>query len=176
MIKKFSALFLLGILLFLNSCESTGICTEPITPKFVIGFAGIDNLGNPIDIMPPNDLMIYGNRDGKDIIGSNPEYKYIFPNITQADPNTGKISLIFDVNKDELTYIFRFESFSPIIFDTLKISYTRVNQYVSKNCGYKTIFNNVKIDYNSTNAIDKIILLSENIEYDVEKHLKIYLK
>ena len=65
------------------------------------------------------DLKIYGNRDGKDIIGTTPETEFLYPNISQV--NSDKlISLIFDVNRDSAKFIFKFEG---DIYDTLKINY-----------------------------------------------------
>ncbi len=158
-------------MLLLSGCESTGICTEPVTPKLMIGFSDFDNLGNPEDIDPPSDLKIYGTKDGTDI-GTSNEENFIFPGLTQTDENK-RIALIFDVNRDSLTYIFKFEG---DIFDTLRINYIRENRYINKNCGYKTVFQQVELDYYSTNAIDSIILLTENIEYDTEQHIKIFNK
>ena len=172
MIKKLSLLLLFGIIAILSSCESTGICTEPITPTLKVGFSDIDNLGNVILVSPPKDMKIYGNKDGGDIISENPENEYIYPNIFPASDEK-IITLLFDVNRDSLMYIFLFESG---LTDTLKLKYTRENHYVSKNCGYKTIFPNVELEYFSKNVIDSLVLLSDNIEFDNEQHIEIFTK
>ena len=172
MIKKLSLIFFLGIILILNSCESTGICTEPVTPKLMIGFSNLDNLGNSKDVIPPDSLKIYGVKDGKDIIITGAKPQYLYPDLTQTDEDK-RVALIFDVNRDSLTYIFKFDG---DIFDTLKIKYTRSNHYINKNCGYKTIFHDVELKYYSEHAIDTIILLTENIDYDTEQHIKIFNK
>jgi len=172
MIKKLSLLFFLGIVLALSSCESTGICTEPITPKLMIGFSKNDNLGNPEDTNPPSGLKIYGTKDGIDIVGQSEDNQFIYPDMSQVDKDK-RVALLFDVNRDTLTYIFKFNENTS---DTLQISYSRENKYVSKDCGYKTIFHQVDLDHYSTNAIDTIILLTEEIEYDTEQHIKIFSK
>jgi hypothetical protein len=171
MIKKLSIPFLFGFLVLLSSCESTGICTEPITPKFMVAFFAKDNLGNNVKVDPPKNLKIFGNRDGKDLIGGTPENEYIYPNLFQTD-EAKRVTLLFDVNRDSLIYIFRYDG---NIHDTLKLKYSRKNSYVSENCGYKTIFKNININY-TTNAIDTIILLSDNIEFDNEEHIEIFNK
>ena len=172
MIKKLSLSFFFGIILLLSSCESTGICTEPVTPKLMIGFSAIDNLGNPEDVIPPDNLKIYGTKDGKDIIGSTPETEFLYPSMSQTDENK-RVALVFDVNRDSLTYIFKYDG---DIFDTLKINYIRENNYINEDCGYKTAFHEVELKYYSTNAIDTIILLKESIVYDTEQHIKIFNK
>jgi len=172
MIKKLNLLSILGITLLLFSCESTGICTQPVTPKLMIGFSDLDVLGNPISVAPPGDLKIYGNKDGKDIIGQSPENEFIYPNMSPANEDK-LISLLFDVNRDSIRYIFRFKG---DINDTLDVTYKRKNSYIDNNCGYKTTFSDVELKHYSTNAIDTIILLTENIEYDTEQHLQIFTK
>jgi|LGVF01.1.fsa_nt_gb hypothetical protein len=169
MTRKLSTIFLLGLITIISGCESTGICTEPVTPKLMVGFSADDNLGNEVNVTPPKDLKIYGNRDGKDIIGTTPETEFLYPNISQV--NSDKlISLIFDVNRDSAKFIFKFEG---DIYDTLKINYLRKQSFVNENCGYKSTFYDVDIKYYSTNKIDTIILLSQTIEYDTEQHIKI---
>ncbi|MCK5906799.1 MAG: hypothetical protein KAG37_04370 [Flavobacteriales bacterium] len=172
MIKKLSLPLLLGVVLILSSCESTGICTEPVTPKLRIGFSDVDHLGNTISVIPPEELKIYGNRDGKDIIGSSPENEFIYPNMSPADEDK-LVSLIFDVNRDSLKYIYKFKG---DIYDTLELKYIRQNIYINNDCGYKTTFSEVELKYYSTIAIDTIILLTENIEYDTEQHIQIFTK
>jgi hypothetical protein len=172
MIKKLSLPLLLGFILMLSSCESTGVCTEPVTPKLMIGFSDVDHLGNTINVPPPENLKIYGNRDGKDIIGSTPESEYIYPSLFPANEDK-LITLIFDVNRDSLKYIFNFDgNFS----DTLEIKYKRQDVYINNDCGYKAIFSEVELKHYTTNAIDTIILLTENIEYDTEQHIQIFTK
>jgi len=172
MIKKLSLTFFFGIILLLSSCESTGICTEPVTPKLMIGFSELDNLGNPVDIIPPDNLKIYGTKNDIDIIIEGTEPQYLYPDFSQTDGDK-HVALVFDVNRDNLTYIFKYDG---DIFDTLKIKYTRNNRYINKNCGYKTIFHDVELEYYSEHAIDTVILLTETIDYDTEQHIKIFNK
>jgi len=172
MIKKLRLISIFGFIILLSSCESTGVCTEPITPKLMIGFTNYDNLGNVVNVDPPKDLKIYGNKDGKDIIGENPENEFLYPNINPAD-NNKLIPLIFDVNRDSLKYIFRF---AGDIYDTLDIKYTRKNTYVNNDCGYKSTFSNVELQYYSKNRIDSISLLTDKIDYDTEQHIQIFTK
>ena len=149
MIKKLSLPFIFGIILLLSSCESTGICTEPVTPKLMIGFSDFDNLGNPEDIEPPSDLKIYGTKDGTDI-GTSNEDNFIFPGLTETDENK-RIALIFDVNRDSLTYIFKFEG---DIFDTLRINYIRENRYINKKVEKKLISSTLCFVNISSNQIN----------------------
>ncbi|MCK5781750.1 MAG: hypothetical protein KAH10_04135 [Flavobacteriales bacterium] len=173
MIKKLTVVVIAFITIVgSSSCESTGICLDPVTPKLMLGFVDLDGLGNEEDISPPDSLLIYGNRDGKDIIGEeNGKPIYLFPNQSQEDQKTNLIALIFDVNRDSLTYLFKIEG----VIDTINIKYHRKQSFISQNCGYKSTFYDVEIKNFTTNLILKASI-EQTIEYDTERHLKIILK
>ena len=135
------------------------------------GFSSFDKYDNEISIQPPNNLVIYGVKDNTGIISKNEEnIEYLYPNLVQADQEK-LISLIFDVDRDKINYVFKFED----VIDTVSISYTRKRDFVGVNCGFKTTFHNISIIH-SNNKISSAEILSQNIEYDTEQHLKIFLK
>ncbi|MEN8138009.1 MAG: DUF6452 family protein [Bacteroidota bacterium] len=145
----------------------------------MIGFTSYNNLENEEIVSPPSGLLIYGYKDGKDMLG-NPESEeypeYIYPDMRQANENK-LIPLIFDVNKDNLTYIFEFVTDEETkIHDTISLSYKRKQIFINQNCGYKSTFYEVKIESFTKNAIEEATLLTQTIEYDTEKHINILLK
>jgi len=184
MIKKLAILLFVITTATLNSCESTGICIEPVTPKLMIGFSANDELNNEESINPPDNLKIFGNRDGENIIvkGSIDDntiiYTNLYPSLTSVNSDK-QIPLLFDVNRDSLTYILNFDYIDEDnkgIYDTLKLKYTRKQIFIGENCGYKSIFYDVLTPIFTNNKIENVILLSQTIEYDTEQHIKIYLK
>lgn len=172
MIRKFFLTLLFGSLLTVYSCDNSGICTEPVTPKLMTGFFEKDNLNNEKSVAPPADLKIYGNKDGKNIIGDSDDTKYMYPNLVKTNEDL-LLPLIFDTNEDSLTLIFNFEG---DIIDTLELTYKRKQKFVNLDCGYKSIFYDVEINSYTENKIDTLILQTNYIEYDTEQHIKIRLK
>jgi hypothetical protein len=170
----FKTIFISAIIL-LASCDSTGLCTEPVTPKLQVGFAQLDELGNEKDISPSKFLYIYGIKDGNEIINENEDFKYLYPNIVTV--NNNRIGLILDVNRDESTYVFMYDDGDDQTlntFDTLKISYSRKQEFVNIECGHKSTFSNAQIHF-TTNNINKIELLTDKIDNDIEQHIKIFV-
>ena len=63
--------------------------------------------------------------------------------------------------------------------DEVTFNYTRRTEYVSRACGYKTLFtldavNPVVLTADSNNWIQNIIVTQPNIENENETHVKIY--
>lgn len=171
-IKFIAYIILLAIIN--NSCDSTGLCTEPVTPKIQIGFVNLDILGNEEDINPPDNLIIYGNKDGQDIIGDTDADRYLYPSLTPISDK--RIGLTLDVDRDNVIFIFGFnaDDINTVVYDTLQISYKRNPEFVSLECGHKTTFSNVLIDY-TKNYFSKIELITDQIDNEIEQHIKIYL-
>lgn len=181
MLKKAVKTSLLLIVLLLVRCTYTGICTEPITPKLIIGFTSLDKLNNEVEAPVPSGLRIQGSKDGENIEGENGEY--IYPDLMQADEKK-QVSLFFDVNRDSIMYIFKFIEekkgvdslpIKTTIEDTLKLKYLRKQVFVNEDCGYKSIFYNVDIE-STKNKILKAKLLAKTIEYDNTQHIKILVR
>ena len=182
-IKIIVTLFI-GLLL---ACDSTGICTNDVTPTLQLGFAGYDNLNNEVVINPPTGTLIFGFKDGKDVNGlplyngsdkDSTKFYPLYPSIITANEKK-LIPLLFDENRDELTYIMLFEEDATngtFIPDTISLSYTRIQSFVSPECGYKTVFDDVILEYYSKNKVDSVALLLDEIEYDIEQHIKIFIK
>jgi hypothetical protein len=63
--------------------------------------------------------------------------------------------------------------------DILTFNYQRVDEYVSRACGYKTLFtlnstNPITVTPDSDNWIQSVVVSQPNIENENETHIKIY--
>ena len=160
--KGFLLIFISVLTIF--SCRKDDICTEGGTPKLIIsfydfnvpvnniyGFSFAPVLKNvdtlTVVALPVLDTIIY--KKALDHIG--------LPLNTAAD--NSQFILIKDNNPD-----------------TLNFSYTRENVFVSKSCGYKTIFHQLNLDLqqDSDNWIKRIEINNNEIKTDTITHVKIY--
>ncbi len=155
-------LFLFVLFLSIYSCEKDDICIDPITPNLIIRF--YDNTDG-ITLKKVTNLQIK-NTD-IDSIYSN--------NITASD----SIVIPLNINQDSTTYVLTIDSKDVDLAnsDTLKISYTRKNIFVSRSCGFKTIFKNANLNLttDSNNWIKSInfIEAQNTIENESKAHVKI---
>lgn len=162
--KKIIVLLLFAI--SLSSCEKDDICTDETTPRLVLEFYDISN---PTNLKNVVNLKITG--EGQAILGS---YNAI-----------NKIALPIDITNDTTKYslILNSTSLSGSNEDLLQFNYTRQNVFVSRACGYKTIFELnaapngvIKTDAATQDTfwIQDINILTTNIETENETHIKIY--
>ena len=142
--KNLFLLFLIVVGIF-HGCERDDICPEstPTTPRLVIEFFDI---ANPETLKSVDDLYV---------IGLNQEDPLEYENgSTISTPTT--ISLPLRTTADLTTFILIKDAFvndngtpDDLIddfidgnSDTITFSYARKDVYVSRACGYKTIFEN----------------------------------
>lgn len=184
--KKIIAL-LLVFTFGLSSCEKDDICdaNTPTTPRLVISF-----FENKAPAVTKNviNLKVLGkdSPDGQGIIfnkTASDSTKYI------TSGNT--ISIPLRTDKDTTTYSFIYDAYNTnpaaINTDVITFNYTRQNVYVSRACGFKTIFT---LDPTSTDPISnpflqtdpagdglwmtRVILQTYNINSENEAHIKVY--
>ena len=163
--KKIVLLLLLTITF--SSCEKDDICAEETTPRLVLEFYDISNPSNLKNVL---NLKIKGIGATEDLGRFNGVSKIVLPlDITQ---DSTKYSLI--LNSTSLTLNNE---------DYLQFYYTRQNVFVSRACGYKTIFelNPTPTGVINTDAatpdgfwIQDINIITTNIETENETHIKIY--
>ena len=162
--KKILALLL--ITLSFSGCEKDDICTDETTPRLILEFYDISN---PANLKTVLNLKVKGVGQTDDLGTYNSVSKVELPlDITQ---NTTKYSLILNslgTTPNE---------------DFLQFNYTRQNVFVSRACGYKTIFvldaspnGAVKTDAAIPGGfwIQDINIQTTNIETENETHIKIY--
>jgi hypothetical protein len=164
--KKISLILLVLSVIF-SSCEKDDICdaTTATTPKLIIEF---------YDVLRPTVLKNVTNMAVKEV-GSTAIL--VFNSVS-------KIQLPLKTNEDITKYSLILNSTDVAIAneDFLQFNYTRQNIFVSRACGYKTIFTldattpYIKTDTSTPNRywIQNITVATSNITTENETHIKIY--
>jgi hypothetical protein len=162
--KQLSLLLVLSI--FFSSCEKDDICdaNTPTTPKVVIEFYDV---ANPTTLKNVTNLGVIapGFTNGFEFTATS---KIKVPLKTFEDTSilhfiqNGSIDPTTDDNLDEITF-----------------NYSRKTVFVSRACGFKTLFtlnttNPITVTPDSNNWIQSVIVSQPNIENEDETHIKIY--
>lgn len=160
-------LFLLVLSISFSSCEKDDICEETTatTPKLIIEF---------YDILNPTVLKNVTNLKVKEDESTK------FLDFTDKS----KIQLPLKTNEDSTKYSFVLNSTDVTIDneDFLEFKYTHQNVFVSRACGFKTIFTldpttpYLKSDASTPDGfwIRNITVETSNITTENETHIKIY--
>ena len=160
-------LFLIVISMSISSCEKDDICdaTTSTTPKLIIEF---------YDILNPTVLKKVTNLAVKEV-GSTAIIGFV---------SESKIQLSLKTNEDITKYSLILNSTDVTIDneDFLEFNYTRQNIFVSRACGYKTIFTLdptipfIKTETSTPDGywIQNITVETSNITTENETHIKIY--
>lgn len=162
--KQLSLLLVLSI--FFSSCEKDDICdaNTPTTPKVVIEFYDV---ANPTTLKNVTNLGVIapGFTNGSEFTATS---KIKVPLKTFEDTSilhfiqNGSMDPTTDDNLDEITF-----------------NYSRKTVFVSRACGFKTLFalnttNPITVTPDSNNWIQSVIVSQPNIENEDETHIKIY--
>ncbi|WP_072403319.1 DUF6452 family protein [Flaviramulus basaltis] len=128
------------------SCERDDICPEntPTTPRLIIDLydaANPENKKNAFDLVVggiDNDFVL----PGYNIVDTN---QIVLP--LKTDDNTTEYALIIDafINDNGTPEDASDDFYDGSNQDIITISYSREEVYVSRACGYKTIFKNVTL-------------------------------
>lgn len=163
--KKILALLLLT--LSFSGCEKDDICTDETTPRLVLEF--YDD-ANPANTKNVTNLKIKGEGAFGDLdLGTfNGVSKIYLP--LKTTENTTKYSLIRNSGSPSANE------------DFFQFNYTREELFVSRACGYKTIFElNTMDGVILTDAvvpdlewIESYSIQTTNIDTENEVHIKIY--
>jgi hypothetical protein len=159
-------LVLLLITINLSSCEKDDICTDETTPQLVLEFYDISN---PSIKKPVVNLTI--TAEGQPSLGTfNGQTKILLPLNTSQDQTKYSLKL-------------NSTSINGSNEDFLEFNYTRQDIFVSRACGFKTIFelNQTPLGLIKSEPtiedgfwIQDINLLTSNISTENETHIKIY--
>ncbi|WP_291108687.1 DUF6452 family protein [Flavobacterium sp. UBA6195] len=161
----FITLSLLLAVSFWN-CEKDDICAEgtPVTPRVIIEFY---EAANPTVLKNVTNLGV------------------IEPTFSEGKPfnNVSKIEVPLRTTADVTTLNF-IENGSDTDssndnIDAITFNYERVDEYISRACGFKTLFyfndtNPIELTVDGNNWIQSIEVLQPNIETENEVHVKIY--
>ena len=163
--KKIILLVLLAI--SFSSCEKDDICSDDTTPKLVIEFFDITNPSNPKNVI---------NLKVKEV-GQADTY-FTFPS-----ENTISIPLRITATATKYSFILNSADTTNANEDFLEFNYTTQNVFLSRACGYKTIFelNNdtsgvIKTDAEMPDGLwmQNVVKITNSITTENETHLKIY--
>jgi len=153
--KKYFALIIVSFLAFL-SCEKDDICIDGTTPKLIIRFYNNDT-ETDLKSAQLDSVWVEGKSKIEDFTGVS----------------TDSIYIPLDLNADITTFILEKNK----VKDTLKFSYTKKDVFVSRSCGYKTVFENFQLDSNTINWIKNINITestNSTIEDETAAHITIF--
>ncbi len=164
-LKFMKKIFLLLVLFSLLSCEKDDICAEDTTSKLVIEFYNNDDR---TELRSVSNMKVIADGETDSLI--------VF---------TGnKLSIPLRITADQTKYSFTINSTDTTFAneDLIEINYSREDIYVSRACGYKTVF-----ELASTNPfvasdavsvanqwIKDIDIETTTIDNENEVHVKIY--
>ena len=151
--KKYFTLIILSLILIL-SCEKDDICLEDTTPNLVLKFYDIEN-----DTLVKS-VLIDSIREINNVLIDD------YTNVTFDSI----ISIPLNLNEYKTTYLISSGGTS----DTIYFSYDRNDEFVSRSCGYRTIFENFDIDSITNNWIKSYNINNTIIDNDTTAHINIY--
>jgi hypothetical protein len=165
--KKVLTLLLITMFSF-SGCEKDDICdaNTSATPRLVIQFY---DFSNPTVLKNVTDLKVIGEGMTEGIVFNG---------------NGNTVSIPLKTNENSTTYRFILNSGSASFSseDEIKFDYSRENIYVSRACGFKTIFtfdSSIPIIHTSVPStkskwMQNISVEKSNIVNENETHVKIY--
>lgn len=176
---KYLILTTITIIIGVNlSCERDDICPESTitTPKLIID--AYDTL-NPDNKKNVSGLLIVGVDNDEALPGYTITSTSSIKLPLRSDANVTQYILIKEATiNDNGTPNDTSDDTIDGNYDTITINYLREEVYVSRACGYKTIFNNVNltIETDSDNWIkSRIPLIEDNIvDNETETHFNIF--
>ena len=138
------------VLFSILSCEKDDICIEAVTPNLIIRFYDIDDstLLKEIEI---DSLWV----DGMDNLYKNVKSDSILVPIDLTKDNT-----LFKISSNNLE-------------DNFNFTYTRKDVFVSRSCGYKTIFEDLKLESNTSNILKEVNIINSTIDNETAAHITI---
>ncbi|AWA30493.1 hypothetical protein HYN48_10555 [Flavobacterium magnum] len=180
-------IYLLLLLAFaFSGCEKDDICdsSTPTTPRLVIEFY---DFTNPALLKDVTNLKVTGTGADQaivfnDALPEDDENRYL--------ANTNKIMLPLKINDDTAEYTLTLNSGNDVlnVSDMIRLNYTRTSEYVSRACGFKTLFRlnpdvnddtapliiNGNPAANAGNWIKNVEIIKSNLETENETHVKIF--
>jgi hypothetical protein len=158
-------ILLLFIFVFTINCEKDDICdpAKATTPRLVIKFFNASNINEEKTV---SNLIVYYNNKPIDSI-----------------TNSSSIKIPLNTATDETSLRFVLNGFNDITTDDnediVTFNYTRQDVYVSRACGYKTLFelaptNPVIVAADAQNWIQNTSVIQPVIKDENETHLHIF--
>lgn len=178
---KLKKIFLLIFFLSLIGCEKDDVCdaTTSTTPRLVISFYDYANQANPRNV---TNLKVIGHLMTTAIVltpTATDDSKYL------SNANKIAIPLHTDANLTQFEFVLNATTDLTKATDILLFNYSKTDIFVSRACGFKTVFDlsetnlpsiviNNEPTKNAGNWIKKIELVQPKITTENETHLKIF--
>jgi hypothetical protein len=163
-----------------SSCEPDDICdpNTPTTPRMLIQFF---DFNNPSEMKNVTNLKVIGDGKSEGVILTSTaagDAKYL------TSGNSILLPLNTEADLVKFRFINNFTNKNPLIVneDILEFNYSRENFYVSRACGFKTIFNldaSTPFAHSDTTPADQkwikyVIVSQNNITFENETIIKIF--
>jgi hypothetical protein len=167
--KKIIALLLLCFVI--TNCEKDDICSSDTgtTPKLILRFYDISDEDETKQV--PN-LLVYGLDDAS--------IPVLFDHIGSTASNTDSIAIPLRTDGNVTRFVLHqdFEGdFNIGNIDIITANYIGEEIYVSRACGYKTIYNNLALDVELDTenwVINSEILNDRTVKNETTAHVKIF--
>lgn len=159
---------LLSLLVVLISCERDDICAEstPTTPRLLVEFYDATEQN---ELKSVTRLTVYGEGLADNPIDENTEGTLIF----NTNSRTIELPLFIGADGETTTSRFILEKDTNLRLndnanndsniDIIEIEYTTEFKYVSRACGYKSVFNLIDVEVNPDGDDDDLWIESEEI-------------
>ena len=148
--KKYLILIIL-LTISIPGCEKDDICLEETTPDLIIRFYDFENRTAYKQV---TNLTVWAI--DKDSIYTNQALDSIY--------------IPLDINSNNTFY--NLQSGSNV--DEITFAYNRSDVYVSRSCGYKTIYENLQIENNTSNWIKEIEINNTTVDNDTIAQITIF--
>ncbi|MEZ4797333.1 MAG: DUF6452 family protein [Flavobacteriaceae bacterium] len=162
--------FLLILLIFfVYKCEKDDICSAETgtTPKLILRFYDISDEEETKQV--PN-LLVYGINDANEIV--------LFDHIGTTAINKDSIAIPLRTDGNATRFVLHrdFEGNDTGNIDVITANYIGEDIYVSRACGYKTIYNALALDLepDSDNWVINSEIINRTVENETTAHVKIF--
>lgn len=144
--------FIFLIFIIFSACEKDDFCIQnPITPKLIVRFYDANNRETLKEV---NTFYVWA--EGKDSLFS--------------DISTD--SLVIPLNRLSTETIYNFSKNNVV--NQFTVQYTPQDEYVSRSCGFKVIFNDLRISSDNTWITDFTPENLTTIDQQNEAHVQIF--
>ncbi len=159
---------LLFIVLSSGSCEKDDLCTpeQAVTPRLIIEFK--DAL-NPLEDKVVERIQVQE-------IGST-DFAPLNSDDALVLTNVSTISVPLRTNSSTTSYNLILTEENVSNLDNINFNYTLNEEYISRACGFRVIYNNLIAiqtpETTGTNWIDRVLILEDNVTNNTDIHVQI---
>jgi len=159
--KKISLFIIICIIITNMGCERDDICAEstPTTPRLLIEFFDVSNQDN---LKSVSNLVVVGVDNNTVLSDDSATNNITLPLKTDVNITQYILWSDYEINDNDTPDDDSDDFYDGGNQDMITINYSREDVYVSRACGFKTIYNNVTITIEDDG--DNWILSRESVE------------